>query len=210
MKNCIILVLLIFPLVSLSQSLNIKNNQGGILSFGVRSTISTFNDNDFGNNGFGAGGQFRIQLADRLNTEWYTDYITGNVSDYASRTDFHIGWSVMAYFTNKLTPLIKPYVLAGQCFDYTRIEENINPNNFGTKFSAAVQGGVGCHINLSERIDISIASQYMIHLGEDLHSHRHEDGTIEFEKEKGTDLEGHLLFHIGLNYKIIDIWGKEK
>ena len=65
-------------------------------------------------------------------------------------------------------------------------------------------------MNLSERMDLSFVTQYMIHLGEDLHAHRHSDGTVGFEKEKGSGLEGHLLFHIGINYKIADLWGREK
>lgn len=210
MKRNILLALLIVPVIGYSQPLKIKKNQSGIFSLGVRSTVSTFNGSDFGNNGIGWGGQFRVQFADRLNTEWYSDYITGNTGDYAKRTDFHIGWSVMYYFSDKVAPVFKPYVLAGHCFDYTKIVANNDASNNGTKLSSAVQAGAGFHINLSERMDISIASQYMIHLGEDLHADRHSDGHVHIEKHKGSGLEGHLLFNIGINYKIADLWGKEK
>ena len=73
------------------------------------------------------------------------------------------------------------------------------------RWSSAVQGGVGTHINLTQRMDISIVSQYMIHLGTDIHVAQIEN-TVVFEEEKGASLEGHLLFHIGLNYKIGDLW----
>ena len=58
--------------------------------------------------------------------------------------------------------------------------------------------------------DISLTTQYMMHLGKDIHAHVHEDGELEFEKHKGSLLEGHVLFHVGINYKIADLWGKQK
>jgi hypothetical protein len=61
------------------------------------------------------------------------------------------------------------------------------------------------HINLSERLDLSVVSQYMIHLGTDIHADRH-DTEVHFHQEKGASLEGHLLFHVGINYKIADLW----
>ncbi|MGL4599812.1 MAG: hypothetical protein ACRCYO_19965, partial [Bacteroidia bacterium] len=39
-------------------------------------------------------GQFRIRLTDRINTEWFADYISTNLNNLASRSDYHIGWSV--------------------------------------------------------------------------------------------------------------------
>lgn len=206
----LLLALLIVPSFGYSQPLKIKKNQSGIVGFGIRSTISTFNGGDFGNNGYGVGGQFRVQFADRINSEWFFDYLTANIGDFASRRDYHVGVSVMSYFTKKPSPIIKPYIVAGYCFDYTEVMANDNPGNRAEKFSAAVQAGGGLHLNLSERLDLSVVSQYMIHLGEDIHAHRHDDGEIEFEKEKGSGLEGHLLFHIGINYKIADLWGRER
>lgn len=205
----LILAMLIVPSFAYSQPLKIKKNQSGIVGFGVRSTISTFNGGDFGNNGFGIGGQYRIQIADRINSEWFFDYITANVGDFASRKDYHIGVSIMSYFTKKPNPLIKPYIVAGYCFDYTELMANNDPSNRMDKLSAAVQAGAGFHLNLSERLDLSFVSQYMIHLGEDIHAHLHDDRTVGFEKEEGSGLEGHLLFHIGINYKIADLWGRE-
>lgn len=205
MKRLIIL-LFVLPTVSFAQPLNIKNRQGGIFSLGIRSTVSTFNGGEFGNTGFGYGGQFRLQFADRINTDWFMDYITSNVEDYAARTDYHIGWSVLCYFTDKPNPPIKPYILAGHCFDWTELSEIGNPSNSALKRSSAVQAGAGFHWNLSERLDLSVVSQYMIHLGGDFHANRRDDGVVEFEQEKGASLEGHLLFHVGINYKIADLW----
>lgn len=210
MKNLFLTLIIILPSIGYSQPLKIKKNQSGIVGFGIRSTISTFNGGDFGNNGYGVGGQLRLQIVDLINTEWFFDYLSANVGDFASRRDYHVGVSIMSYFTNKPKPIIKPYIVAGYCFDYTQLMANNDPNNNADKFSFAVQAGAGFHLNLSERLDLSFVSQYMIHLGEDIHAHRHTDGFIEFEKEKGTGLEGHLLFHIGVNYKIADLWGRER
>lgn len=191
--------------MAMAQPLNLKNSQGGIFSLGVRTTVSTFNHGDFSNSGMGVGGQFRLQFADKVNSDWFFDYITGDIEDFASRTDYHIGWSVLFYPTKNLTPKVRPYILAGHCFDYTKITDNSDNLNSLERWSSAVQGGAGVHFNLSERMDLSLVSQYMIHLGTDIHASR-VGSTVEFEQEKGASLEGHLLFHVGINYKIGDLW----
>lgn len=204
MKKLLIISSL-FPYLAMAQPLKIRNQQGGIFSLGVRSTVSTFNGGDFGNTGFGAGGQFRLQLANRVNTDWYFDYLTSNVGDFARRIDYHIGWSVLCYFTDKPNPPVKPYVLAGHCFDWTELTDVGDATNSALRRSSAVQAGAGFHINLSERMDMSFVGQYMIHLGSDIHAERTEAGEVVFEKH-GAGLEGHLLFHVGINYKIADLW----
>ena len=73
--------------------------------------------------GVGIGGQFRLQLGKRLNTEWYFDYLTSEVGDFAQRNDYHIGWSVM-YYPGKhvdFSRLLQPYLILGHCFDYTDV-----------------------------------------------------------------------------------------
>lgn len=201
----LIAVCILFASTTFAQPLNLKGSQGGIFSFGVRTTVSTFNHGEFANTGMGLGGQFRLQFADKVNSDWFFDYITGDVEDFASRTDYHIGWSVIFYPTKNLTPKVRPYILAGHCFDYTRIVDNSNAANFMERWSSAVQGGAGVHFNLSERLDLSVVSQYMIHLGTDVHAEKN-NNIVEFQKEKGASLEGHLLFHVGINYKIADLW----
>ncbi len=204
----LLLTALIFPFMSQAQPLKIRKNQSGMFSLGVRTTLSTFNGGDFGNNGFGVGGQYRLQFADRINSDWFFDYITSDVDDFAKRTDYHIGVSIMSYFTKKPFPFFKPYLVAGYCFDWTDLVATNDASNRVTQRSSAVQAGAGFHLNLSERMDLSFVSQYMIHLGGDFHAHRHDDGSVGFEKHEGAGLEGHLLFHIGINYKIADLWGR--
>lgn len=208
MKKIIIACFLSITSISFTQPLKIKNNESGILSLGVRTTVSLFNDSETSNFGTGAGGQFRLQLAEKINTDWFFDYLTADVKGIAHRTDYHIGWSVLFYPYLKEKQLLKPYVLGGHCFDYTKITENTNRNNYAERWSSAVQLGIGTHINLSPRLDFSIMGQYMIHLGNHL-SPEIINNQLVFttEHHHGASLEGHLLITLGIHYKIVDLWG---
>lgn len=202
-----ILLIVMLPGILCGQPLKIRNDRGGTVSLGIRSSVSAFNDNAWNNSGTGAGGQMRVQLGDRVNTDWFLDYLTGNIGDFAHREDLHIGWSVLFYLKQPrpTLPILQPYVLAGHCFDHSKQVANVDPGINAERWSSAVQGGIGTHINISERSDFSFVGQYMIHLGTDLHAHSH-DGEVEFEQEKSAELEGHLLLHVSFNYKIIDAW----
>lgn len=183
--------------------------QGGNFSLGVRNVISAFNHGDPREIGTGIGGHFRLQVVDRVNTEWYADVIPANIKNKAHRMDYHIGWSVMYYvidpraFHRKLTP----YVVAGHCFDWTTIKLNgTETPQSKTRFSSAVQAGIGCHYNVTPRFDITLTTQYMFHLGKELHAHEEEDGSMFIEEHKHAGWEGHLLISIGVNYKIAQLW----
>lgn len=190
------------------EGMKIKNKPGGIFSLGVRAPLSAFNDGDWRNMGTGAGGQFRIRIAERLNTDWFFDYVTGNVGNFASRTDYHIGWSV-AYYLGKKSPdevKVQPYVIAGHCFDYTNQKDNNNRSNFSERWSSAVQAGFGTHFNLTKRFDVSTTLQYMIHMGTDIRAEKDVNNVVVFEKQSGVNLEGHIFFNLSLNYKLVDLW----
>ena len=203
-KFIVISIFFVSSLVN-AQDIQLKNNQGGLLSLGVRSTISAFNDSKTNNFGKGIGGQFRMQLSERVNTDWFFDYLTSDIGSVAHRSDYHIGWSVLFYPYLKENQLIKPYIVAGHCFDYSYMAENIDKNNSDERWSSAVQAGIGTHINLSKRMDLSLTSQYMIHLGNHIHPVI-SSSSIVFQNEGGISLEGHLLLTVGLNYKLIDLW----
>ncbi len=203
-KFIVISIFFVSSLVN-AQDIQLKNNQGGLLSLGVRSTISAFNDSKTNNFGKGIGGQFRMQLSERVNTDWFFDYLTSDIGSVAHRSDYHIGWSVLFYPYLKENQLIKPYIVAGHCFDYSYMAENIDKNNSAKRWSSAVQAGIGTHINLSKRMDLSLTSQYMIHLGNHIHPVI-SSSSIVFQNEGGISLEGHLLLTVGLNYKLIDLW----
>ena len=99
---------------------NLKSvNGAGDFSLGIRSTTSFFDNTNSGLPGIGTGGDFRIRLSDRVNTDWFADYIM-STTNYLKRNDFHIGWSVMFYPFNYANKGFKPYVLAGHCFDYSQ------------------------------------------------------------------------------------------
>jgi hypothetical protein len=180
--------------------------QGGNFSLGIRNTLSAFSHggSEFG---YGVGGHFRIQLTDRINTEWFADVISTNIQNKAHRADYHVGWSVMYYiidpraFQRKLTP----YILAGHCFDHTRIRVIGENKPVKSPLNSAVQAGIGCHYNITPKFDISATAQYMMHLGKDIHAHA-EEGVIAVEQHPNASLQGHLLFNISVNYKIARLW----
>lgn len=180
---------------------------GGGFWLGGRSTLSSFNDHPDEKNGLGVGGQFRIRLAERLNTEWFFDYLNSDLGNYASRRDFHIGWSVMYdLLPPSPTRKLQPYALAGHCFDYTQIRGRKPGGMTAKRLSSAVQGGLGTYWHLSPKINISLSAQYMIHLGKHLHGHLKEDGSFHIHEEARNGLEGHLLFTLSFNYKLAELW----
>jgi len=201
----LLLALVLLSFTSWGQELPLKGNQGGIVSVGMRSTLSSFNDGHNEPYSIGLGGQFRVQASNRVNTEWFFDYLP-SANGFERRNDFHVGWSVMYYVLENPTPNVRPYVLAGHCFDYTYRQEISNPTNNIERWSSAVQAGLGTHFRLTDRFDISFSSQYMMHLGTHVHSDLEQGGHLHFEKESGGSLEGHLLTTVSLNFKIADLW----
>jgi opacity protein-like surface antigen len=205
MKRSSLLAVLFLAIGLNAQQKPVTDSQNGMLSVGQRTTLSAFNGNDNERNALGLGGQFRIRLSDRINTEWFFDYLPAT-NTLTRREDYHIGWSVMYYLRDKKTPFFQPYAIAGHCFDYTHHVDLSNSANQIQRWSSAVQAGIGAHLNLTPRLDISFSSQYMIHLGTDVHT-LYTGNTVQFEQEKGGALEGHLLMTVSLNFKIVKLWG---
>ncbi|MDX1651406.1 MAG: hypothetical protein R3277_02865 [Brumimicrobium sp.] len=197
--------ILVFSSFSMAQELESAGSNSGWFSLGVRSTVNLF---DHDGTGIGSGGQFRIRLNDRLNTDWFADYITINSNDEIRSEYLHIGWSVLFY---PLPPKsyaerrIQPYILAGHCFDYNKKTLIADPSVQADRWGSAVQSGLGFHFFLSERIDLSLTSQYMIHLTKAIDGHSHGNG-IELHASEHSGLEGHLLTTVSLNYKICRLW----
>lgn len=194
------------------------SKESGKLMLGMRSVTSAFSDD--GARGLGVGGQFRLKFGSRLNSDWFLDYITTDIGGLAKRTDYHIGWSVLYYPLNNDTRKGKltPYILAGHCFDWTEVKKNnyqlsTTAVNKANRFSSAVQSGLGAHYNLADNVDVSLTAQYMIHLGNDIHSSVF-DNEITGQKdvlieEGDLGLEGHLLINLSLNVYIADLWNKK-
>ncbi len=181
-------------------------SHAGWVSLGGRSTLSLF---DSDGKGIGTGGQFRVQLSNRVNTDWFADYISINVNDKVRSEYIHIGWSVLYYvFNNRQHPkIVQPYIVAGHCFDYNKKTVLLQPGINKDRWGSAVQAGIGSHFNLTERFDISLTCQYMIHLTNELEVE--DDGTtVDIVEHKNSSLEGHLLTTVSLNYKIAKLWKK--
>lgn len=185
-----------------------QKNYSGTLSFGTRNAISIFNDDKAV--GKGIGGQFRIQAGPKLNTEWYFDYISSRNKPYTYRNDYHIGWSVLLYTKRSYNfdRLLQPYLIAGHCFDLSRVTEQKNKSNSASRLSIATQAGLGTHINITKRLDCSLSAQYMLHFGKDIETIIDKDEVI-IEKKNLSTPDGHLLFTISFNYKFFKLWDKD-
>ncbi|MBL7882513.1 MAG: outer membrane beta-barrel protein [Bacteroidia bacterium] len=212
MKKFILSFMLFLPLLNIAQEREKLDKESGYFSLGVRSTASAFSDD--GAYGFGYGGQFRIRVLNRVNTDWYMDYITTDISGIARRVDWHIGWSVLTYPFNyeMLSGKVTPYLLAGHCFDYTKVSKN-NSDFYLDKFSSAVQAGVGAHYNVNDRMDISLTTQYMMHLGYNVKAEVFEFDNkkdVLIEKQAVRGVEGHLLINMSLNVRLFDMWDQHR
>ncbi len=202
MKGFILSILLLGAVSGFAQ----VNNKGWF-SLGARSTVSSFSHDGFG---LGTGGQFRIRFSKQVNTDWFADFISINMDDKVKSDYYHIGWSVLFYpFSQKeFNSKVSPYFLAGHCFDYNRKMEIRNTANMKERWGSAVQAGIGMHFNVTERFDVSLTSQYMMHFTNEIAYHEH-NGVIEFEDHNHSNaLEGHLLTTLSLNYKIVRLWGR--
>jgi opacity protein-like surface antigen len=209
MKKLIFLLLLsLFQTTLFAQERSKFDTDPSVFSLGVRSTLSAFNDGDENKVGSGVGGQLRLRFSEKVNSDWFFDYLTSDIGNYAHRTDYHIGWSVLYYPLKKDIHSFKPYMLAGHCFDYSKIQANTNQFNFAERWSSAVQAGLGTHIRLTERLDLSLTVQYMFHLGKHFHA-QWVNNEVNYVEEKGSSLEGHLLMNASINYKIGKLWGRK-
>lgn len=208
-RICLGIALWILPLVVFSQQKDTISGLPGRFQLGVRSTTSLFSH---GNSypGFGVGGHFRMLVHERINTEWFADVILTDIEGLANRQDYHIGWSVMFYILKPKNFHRKflPYVVAGHCFDWTRVNVPTRDES-RLKFSSAIQMGAGVSYNITPRWDLSLTTQYMMHLGEDLHAEV-ENGEVHLEEHAGTAWEGHMLISLSINYKIAQLWKPKK
>lgn len=192
-----------------------KNNylEKGQLSLGLRTTTSVFGHDPVP--GLGVGGQFRLQILDYINTEWFADYITMDLKGAGTRNNTHIGWSVM-FYPKKLNRFV-PYVIAGHCFDYAKVTPLSTPyddrsNEIISRWSSAVQAGLGTHYYLTDRFNVTFSAQYMMHLGNHLEYELEETAngwyldTAPTAHNDGARLEGHILLTFSINYRIADFW----
>lgn len=204
-KTCLLLSLLIAGLMyAQAQQQNNDTGDAGWLSLGVRNTMSVFGDEG---TGMGAGGQFRLRLTRAVNSDWYYDYISINIGDKVRSEYQHIGWSVLFYPLPEIhyPKLVQPYILAGHCFDYNRMTDLRMPNKKEERWGSAAQAGLGAHFNITDKFDVSLMAQYMMHFTESLHAEM-EGEEVHIHREKENALQGHVLATISVNYKIFKLW----
>lgn len=204
MKNRILLFItaLFFTGSTFAQQVN----NSGWLSFGVRNTSSIFSDDGFGT---GSGGQFRIQLSNTVSTDWFADYIMVTADENVRSEFYHIGWSVVYYPFHQMNypaSQFQPFVLAGHCFDYNKKTVLQHPETNKDRWGSAVQAGIGTHICLTPRFDVTLMTQYMFHLTKEIEAEQDPEGVYTINESSGSALEGHLLATVGLNYKILKLW----
>lgn len=182
-----------------------NNSLNGMFSLGTRNTLSFFNED--GNAGKGIGGQFRVRLGKKLNSEWYLDYITSRNGSLTYRNDYHIGWSLMFYPGDNYNSsrFFQPYFIAGHCFDKSVVTERNSKTNSASRLSMATQAGAGAHLNITPRFDCSLSAQYMLHFGKELEVGEN-DGAVIISKADHSHADGHLLFTISFNYKLFRLW----
>lgn len=188
-----ILISLLFQLQGWTQ---VKTDDSRF-SLGVRSTFSAFSDDG---QGLGTGGQFRIRFTDRVNSDWFGDYIVINQNNQIKSEYAHIGWSVLFYPWENTFGRIQPYILAGHCFDYNKKTLIAFPQQGADRWGSAIQSGFGTHFFLSSQMDVSLSAQYMIHLTKELISEQTATGTV-ITQAPGNAFEGHLLCTLSMNYR---------
>jgi hypothetical protein len=202
-----LLFLLLLPILLVTQAQAQSYYSGGAFALGMRSTFNVFPDD--GAMGFGSGGQFKIGVTPRVNTEWFADIIHSSKDQMYYRNDYHIGWSVQFALAKEGfgAQRFTPYVLAGQCFDLTQAYLDLDTLPLQTEKagSAACQAGAGISAFLNDRLEATLQAQYMLHLTKDVHLEE-EEGALPFlHTEKGVDFAGHALFTLSMNYYLFDL-----
>lgn len=191
---------------------NKTDSKVGFLSLGVRNSIGFFFTEGKIFTGTSVGGQFGLRITENLNSHWFGDYIITNFSNLAQRADVHGGFSMMpnVFARSGNHSRISAFPLAGFCIDYTKISVTNGKNvssgpSFAERYSFATQFGLGVHTPISERLDFSLETHYMLHIGTDIDLKLNND-EVEIIKNKGTNLEGHLLFAASIEYKLFRLW----
>jgi hypothetical protein len=202
-----VFLLMQISIAAFASEQNKERDEGtGNFSLGTRNTISMFSHDAA--TGVGIGGQARFQFSDKLNSEWYADYIPSQ-TNISHRDDYHIGWSLMYYFGKnvRFDRVMQPYLIAGHCFDYSVVSQVGNSANNADRFSSATQAGAGTHFNISKRLDCSLAAQYMLHFGKEIEIDSGTNGSeVQIHRSEFAAPDGHFLLTVSFNYKLVNFW----
>ncbi len=190
--------------VAAQKAMRLKWKDSGVLAIGLRSGIVLANSSNGLNEGQGMGVQARLMATSHINTEWFFEYFHGGFTNAAVRTDGHIGATVLLYPQHRLQR-VTPFLAVGPNADYIRLHERINKANAASRWSLAAHSGMGMHINLTRRTDMTISALYMLHFGSELKLPL-EDATLLTVPDGGKTLDGHFIINLSFNYKIADLW----
>ncbi|PCJ24248.1 MAG: hypothetical protein COA97_10160 [Flavobacteriales bacterium] len=219
MRNILTLILILVISTAFGQKITEEaSSHAGELSWGVRSTGSIFSESG-SYFGIGAGFQVRYRVTDHLGSEWFADWITTDIGGVGQRTDAHIGVSTIIYPGKSLNQKgsFTPYVMGGFCGDYTKITSNLSYDDIADSYtqdskdrwSFATQLGLGTHYNITETVDISLSTQYVLHFGADIDSEIETNSNgeeyLHIHHDNNNSLEGHWFLTLSVNFVIIDL-----
>lgn len=169
-----------------------KPFKGGQFALGLRNSLNVFGHG--GIVGLGAGGHFKLSATRRVNTEWFSDIIQSQGNDAIIRRDYHIGWAVQFALPKGgfASHRFVPYLMAGQCFDLTKVGFR-GQYESPLVFSAAAQAGVGVSHFITPSLELNLQSHYMMHLGKHVDAELDGNGIGHVRVENGVELAGHWL-----------------
>lgn len=206
MRGWVIGVALLMALSVPQQAWSQDNTlQAGRYGMGMRNAVNLWGGNKMF--GFGAGGQFKISFGKRVNTDFFADIIDSKGERNSFRKDYHIGWGVQFALSKSGfgSHTIVPYLMAGQCFDLTRVGV-LRQTESPLVFSAAVQGGAGISSFVHPSVELNLQAQYMMHMTQHTHLNFDEAGLATYQVDKGASPEGHFLTTFSVTFYFLRLW----
>ena len=199
-----LLFLVLVPFASFSQKpLKIKYTPAGIFSLGIRTPFLITNSANEINLFQGLGCQARLQLGRHYNTEWFAEYMSGRFGDSIIRHDLHFGAEFMLY-PQLRKHRVEPFVLAGPLGVHSGFHEQVNSANKASIWNFGLQGGLGMHINVTWRTDITLSAQYLFNFGRKIQALNTGDQIIFSTYQSAGD--GHVMLNMSFNFKMFDLW----
>jgi opacity protein-like surface antigen len=136
---------------------------------------------------------------------------------------------IYPFKTETVKGKLTPYIIGGNCFDYAKVSSNlmyypgtkITTSQSTSRYTTAVQLGLGTNYHVTNRMNLSLSAQFMEHIGKDIHavivdqygnevdskSHYRDEGNHLNIEPSDDDLvlAGHLLITLSLNITLFDL-----
>lgn len=201
-----LIFLLSSPFFAAAQKpLKVKYTNGGIFSLGARVPFGFNGSPDGMNVSQGIGLSSRLQLGYHYNTEFYGEYLKGRYGDNAIKGNAHIGGSFILCTQHKLRR-VQPIFFAGPDADYEKIHQTTDESNAASRWNFAAHAGIGMHINVSWRSDITVSTAYMMRFGPKIETVSSGDEPLYTTGGNGVD--GQVMLTVSMNFKMLDLWKK--